>query len=240
MSLSLLVLCVLPVVVLLIVGLLPWLRRVQFSLRTLMIGVTVVAVGLSSVSTWHYLSLARIEWLAPASVAARQLVTKPVVIELDDGFSATYASKFRPVDELLKMATEAQRSGQRTWSGRTTLHHRHTITVQSSDKSHLEEMLAGLAKADAPKKGWFAIRGVVEDREGRPVTDAMIDLMGPSYVYINDFQTREDGTFTMPVQAPPGRGYYLHIRYGGDRRMNTARFILSDDNRELVIRICVK
>ena len=233
MSLSLLVLCVLPVVVLLIVGLLPWLRRVQFSLRTLMIGVTMVAVGLSSVSTWHYLSLARIEWLAPASVAARQLVTKPVVIELDDGFSATYASKFLPVDELLKMATEAQRSG------RTTLHHRHTITVQSSDKSHLEEMLAALAKADAPKKGWFAIRGVVEDREGRPVADAMVDLMG-SYVYINHFQTRPDGTFTMPIQAPPGRGYYFRVRYGGNRRMKTDRFALTDGNRELVARIRVK
>ena len=212
--------------------------RVQFSLRTLMIGVTLVAVALSSISTWRYLSLARIEWLAPSSPVARQLVAKPVVIELDDGFSATYSSKFRPAAELVEVATEDQRSGQQTWSGLTTLHHLHTITVQSSHESRLEETLAALAEADAPKKGWFAIRGVVEDREGRPVADAMVDLMGP-YVYINHCQTRDDGTFTMPIQAPPGRGYYLRIRYGGNQRMNTARFTLSDDNRERVMRIHV-
>ena len=213
--------------------------RFQYSLRTLMIGVTLVALVLSSISTWRYLSLARIEWLAPSSTAVRQFWTEPVVSEQGNDFTAVYRAKCRDVNDLYNLALEDQRGHPDGSSGSSLDHQRLVITVESSDKPYLGKMLAALAEADTPKKGWFTIRGIVEDREGRPVADAMVDLMG-SYVYINHFQTREDGTFTMLIQAPPDRGYYLRIRYAGNRQMNTARFKLSDDNRELVVRIRVK
>jgi len=212
--------------------------RLQFSLRTLMIGVTVVAIVLSSISTWRYLSLARIEWLAPSSAAARQLWAEPVVAKRGEDFTAVFTPKFRDVCDLYAIEVEREPGWQGSF-GRQVDHPRQTIWLESSHQSRLEETLAALAEADLPKKGWFTIRGTVEDREGRPVADALVDLMG-SHVYVNHFRTRADGTFTMPIQAPPGRGYYFRVRYGGDKRMNTARFALTDDNRELVARIRVK
>ena len=213
---------------------------VQYSLRTLMIGVTLVALVLSSISTWRYLSLARIEWLAPSSPAARQLWTEPVVIRQGDDFTATYRAKRRYVVGLPTRGGSCVTGmdGQRQ-----------EITLGSSDESHIEETLAALAEADTLREWWFVIRGVVEDRKGQPVGDATVDLMigshayipvaTESYIHVYDDQTREDGTFIMLTKAPPGRGYSLRIRYGGNRRMNTAPFTLSDDNRELVARIHV-
>ena len=203
-----------------------------------MIGVTVVAIVLSSISTWRYLSLARIEWLAPSSAAARQLWTEPVVAKRGVDFTAVFTPKFRDVSDLYAIEVQTKPAWQGSF-GRQVDHPRQTIRLESSHQPRLEETLSAMAKSDLPKKGWFAIRGMVEDREGRPVADAMVDLMG-SYVYVNHFQTRPDGTFTMPIQAPPGRGYYFRVRYGGNRRMKTDRFALTDGNRELVARIRVK
>ncbi len=214
-------------------------RRVQFSLRTLMIGVTLVAIGLSAVMSWRYLNTAKIKWLDPSSTAARQLWSEPVVTQQGDEFTASYRSKFRDEGELYAAELTGRMAPRGGSFGLQTNQSRQLITLESSDRAHLEDALAALAKADVPKKGWFAIRGVVEDRAGLPVGDAMVDLMGSS-VYINHFKTREDGTFTMPIQSPPGRGYYFRVRYDADRRMNTARFMLSDDKRELVVRIRVK
>ena len=204
-----------------------------------MIGVTVVAIVLSSISTWRYLSLARIEWLAPSSAAARRLIQKPVLIRLDDGFEATYTTRFRPVDELLEATVEEQRSGRATWSGVTTHHSLHTIIVRSGEKADVEETLSGFEKIDVPAPGWFVIRGVVEDRKGQPVGGATVHLHGPS-PFSHFIQSRGDGTFTFPLQVPPGRGYIIRVSHGSNKSMNTAPFALTNDNRELVARIRVK
>ena len=85
------------------------------------------------------------------------------------------------------------------------------------------------------------IRGRVVDRSGKPVPRAMIDLLG-GYVFINFFQTRDDGTFTMPLSdagmsAPAGSSYYLQVRDEKDSaktpiRWNTPSFSLSPTTPE--------
>ena len=245
MTLSLMMIALLLLSALVSIGVLvgavcPRLRRSQFSVRTLMIGVTLVAIGLSAVMSWRYINQAGIEWLEPSSAAARQLWAEPVVTQEGDEFTAVYRSKCRDEDELYSTELTGRMVSGGGSFGMQMDRMRQLIKLESSDKSHLKNRLAALAKADVPKKGWFSIRGAVEDREGRPVADAMVNLRGGSWAYINHFKTREDGTFTMPIQAPPDRGYYFDIRYGGNRRMKTAPFTLSDDNRELVVRIRVK
>jgi len=239
MMIALLLLSALVPIAVLVVAICPRLRRGQFSVRTLMIGVTLVAIGLSAVMSWRYINQAKIEWLEPSSAAAGQLWAEPVVTQEGGEFTAVYRSRFRDEEELYAAELTGRMVPGGGSFGMQMDQLRQSIKLKSSDRSHLEDRLAALAEADVPKRGWFAIRGVVENRDGRPVPDARVDLMGSS-VYINHFITREDGTFTMPLQAPPGPGYYLRIRYGGNRRMNTARFTLSDDNRELVVRIRVK
>lgn len=215
--------------------------RIQFSLRTLMIGVTMVAIALSSVATWQYLNTARIEWLAPSSTAARQLTTKPVVIRQDDGFSATYTSKFRPVDKLLEAEIEQPQSDRDTWSCLKMHHELHAITVESSEKAYVTQTLSAFEEIDVLAPGWFVVRGVVQDGWGRPVANARVYILGPLSVFpVGTSETRLDGTFTLPLQARPGRGYFIRVKYGKNEPMNTAEFTLTDDNRELVAKIRVK
>lgn len=207
-----------------------------------MIGVTIVTVALSAFSTWRYLNreqLAQVKWLDPSSPAAAQLLLKPVPIRLGDGFEVTYTTRFRPVYELLEAAVEEKQSGRAIWSRVTTHHSHHTIIFRSSEKAHVEQALSGLDKIDVPTAGWFVIRGVVEDRKGQPVGGAVLRLSGQPYVgYF--FQTRGDGTFTFPLPVPPDREYFIRVSYGKGESMRTAKFVLTDDNRELVARIRVK
>jgi hypothetical protein len=88
----------------------------------------------------------------------------------------------------------------------------------------------------------------VVDKAGRGIGGATVDLMGP-FVFVNHFQTRDDGTFTMPLRdgnsnAPAGRGYYLRIRAKEETaesplRWHSASFSLDPRNPELVVEILV-
>jgi hypothetical protein len=111
--------------------------------------------------------------------------------------------------------------------------------IVAEKEAGVVQMLAALKEADVLAPGAFVVRGRVEDRDGRPVPDAHIDLMG-GYVYINYFRTRADGTFTMPINAPPENVYHLRIRYGEGKRMRTPSFRLSASAPERVALIRVR
>jgi hypothetical protein len=107
--------------------------------------------------------------------------------------------------------------GLPTEGSRTLQIDRQSIEIKSPDQGATQAWLGTLQKADQPQPGAFVIRGKVVDRSGKPVPRATIDLLG-GYVFINYFDTRDDGTFTMPLSdtgtgAPPaGSGYYLQVR----------------------------
>ncbi len=115
------------------------------------------------------------------------------------------------------------------------------IDLESDSRAYLQQYLACFDKADVPKPGLRVIHGRLEDSAGQPVGGAIVDLLGP-YVYINHFQTRSDGTFAMPIEAPPGSGYRLRIRYGGEtkKRMETPSFSLADNPSELMLIVRVR
>lgn len=211
--------------------------RLQFSLRTLLLGISLVAIAFSAMLSWDYLTTARTTWLDPASPEAARLVPEAVIVEKDGSYTATFTPRFRDMQELFAIMEKAQLpSGSRT-AGYVG-HDGQQIEFTTSERPPLEARLTLLKTNDVLMPGTFVIRGRVEDSEGRAVSKATVDLMG-SYVYINHFQTREDGTFLMPIQPPPGRGYYLRIRYG-DQAMNTGSFTLDPENPEMVVVVRVK
>jgi len=213
-------------------------RRFQYSLRTLMIGCTLVAVVLSAVQSWRQWTTAHTVWLAPSSPEARRFLAVPEIVEQGEGFTAAFRPNFRDLGDLVNILEKAAIPTGRMNSRFD--HQSQQMRFETAERKALEDRLALLKSNDVLQPGWFVIRGRVEDSSGDPVGGAVVDLMG-SYVYINCFQTRPDGTFLMPIQAPAGNGYYLRIRYHDDKqRISTPSFSLDPANTEKVVQIQVK
>jgi hypothetical protein len=210
--------------------------RPQFSLRTLLLVVALVAVLLSVANSRRYLQTATTAWLAPSAPEAERLWAKPAIRETDDGYEVTYRPKRRSVDELNRLASEKRALFPQSSYGSYTHGPLQEIRLQSSDRAALAAWLSAYQEADVLPAGQFVIRGRVEDRQGRPVGGAIVDLRGPN-VRINDAQTRSDGTFTLPLKVPPGDEYSLEIRCGDGKVRWTPRFSLAPDEPERVARI---
>lgn len=216
-------------------------RKIQFKLRTLLAGIALVAVLLSAILSWGYWTTAKTTWLKPSSPEAASMVPTPVIEQTDKGYQATFRPRCRPLGELMNIL-ESARLPSETSSGYRSETMTQEVTLEGDSRKPLEARLALLASNDVLQPGWFVIRGRVEDSLGRPVANAIVDLMG-SYVYINHFATRYDGTFLMPVKAPAGWGYYLRIRYDhGKRRrqMDSYYFTLDPANREKLVIVRVR
>jgi hypothetical protein len=212
----------------------------RFSLRTLLLVTALVAIALVSWLEYRQAYFCQIRWLTPGSAAANSLFPITEIRQLSDGTHRfTYYMRHRDVQSLMSSAVlkrgdfELQTTEQ-------------SIEMKSPDVEMLKKSLQALNAADKRKPGTFVIRGRVIDRNGKPVAGATVDLMG-SFVLINYFDTRDDGTFTMPLYdaggptVPAGSGYYLCVR-PTDRSeypppWNTTTFSLSPDNPELDIEI---
>jgi hypothetical protein len=207
----------------------------RFTLRTLFIGITLVAVALTCWLGYRQATLCRVHWLSSGSPAAKALFPSTTIQRLDDGsYTFTYDARSRDIQSLYSALLPAGNS--------KLLPDRQSIVCESPDQASAQECLQALQTADKAKPGSFVIRGKLVDRSGKPVARATIDLMG-SYVFINYFQTRDDGTFTMPLtdpagSAPPaGSGYYLQVRDKTDSakqpiRWNTPGFSLDPTTPE--------
>ena len=168
----------------------------RFTLRTLFIGITLVAVALMCWLGYRRATLCRLQWLPSGSPAAKALFPAATIQKLDDGwFSFTYDARSRDIQSLYTALTPT--------GDRSLQIDRQSITIKCREQAASQACLGALQTADKPKPGSFVIRGKLVDRSGKPVARATIDLMG-SFVFINYFETRDDGTFTMPLTDPVG------------------------------------
>ena len=212
----------------------------RFSLRSLLIGIALVAVALSSWLYYRQATFCQVRWLSPGSAAAKSISPTAAIQPLADGtYRFTYDSHCRDIQDL---ATGWQPPGACNLKV-----DRQSLTVTCPDLTPLQTSLQSLQLKDQPKPGTFVIRGRVVDHNGKPVARATIDLMG-RFFFINHFETRDDGTFTMPLYdpggltAPAGSGYYLCVRPAGDSgnnpsQWNTTSFSLSPNTPELEVEI---
>jgi hypothetical protein len=207
----------------------------RFTLRTLFIGITLVAIALMCWLGYRQATLCRLQWLPPGSAAAKALFPVTTIKQLDGGwFSFTYDARSRDVQSLFTALPDT--------GDRTLRIERQSIVIKCRGQAAAQVCLQTLQNADKRKPGSFVIRGKVVDRSGKPVARATIDLLG-RYVFINYFETRDDGTFTMPlsdpaISGPPaGSGYYLQVRGEKDSvnepiRWNTPGFSLDPTTPE--------
>lgn len=228
-------LCAIVVFVVSLPCLLLLLRRnkgpIQFSLRTLLIAVTLLALFLGGIGWWRSVNLAQLRWLDPASPEAEELSPPAIVSRNEHGeWTTVYCARCRTTNDLtrqLKAIGVMLRSVGWEWESLD-------IALSSKEREPLDTCLTALRTADKLGPGEMVVRGRVIDAEGSPVRGARIDLMGP-WVCINRFRTREDGTFTMPITPDEGWGYYLRIRPQGREPETTGRFSLSYDEPERVV-----
>jgi hypothetical protein len=183
---------------------------IQFSLRTLLIAVTLVALILGGVGWWRMVNLAQVRWLDPASPEAVELVASIRIVRIAEN------------GEGKPLMVYETRNG--------SMH----VKVVCGDRDEMEKHLRSLRDIDELGPGEMVICGHVVDAEGSAVGDATISLMG-SYYGNNHFLTREDGTFTMPITPDEGWGYYLRIRPQDREPETTGRFSLSYDEPERVV-----
>jgi hypothetical protein len=201
----------------------------RFTLRTLFIGFTLVAVALMCWLGYRQATLCRLQWLPPGSPAAKALLPATRIKQLDDGwYGFTYDARCLDVQSLFTALPDT--------GDRTLRIERQSIFIKCREQAAAQVCLQTLQNADKRKPASFVIRGKVVDRSGKPVARATIDLLG-RYVFINYFETRDDGTFTMPLSdpvssgPPAGSGYYLQVRAKNDStnapiRWNTPGFSL--------------
>ena len=210
----------------------------RFSLRALFGFVTLVAVLLAAFYSYRRVTMAQIRWIPADSEQAASIFPVAEVAVNDQGeYEFSYYTKRQPIQAMLRPLTKVSYRVDRE-----------AVRVAAQDEALANERLDGLRDADALPAGAFVIRGRVVDRQGEPLARATVDLMG-SYVFINHFQTRDDGTFTMPLynrssKAPAGWGYYLRVRAKEETaenlvRWHTARFSLDSAEPELVAEIMV-
>jgi hypothetical protein len=205
-------------------------NRIVFSLRTLLVATAVIALGLGGFLAWRSAGMAKITWLDPASAEAQQLSPASVVETVGDRFRLIYRTRNRHLTPL---------TSQIKWPASYTASfagNQEFVKIESDDCQALDAALVAMQQADVLPPGKFAIRGVVIDAEGKPAAGATVDLLG-NYAYINHFRTRDDGTFTMPLDAPAGSGYWLRIRVKDGPTRETRRFSLVADEPERVVRI---
>lgn len=214
----------------------------QFSLRSLLIATSLLAVLLAGWFGCRRAMMARLTWLPLGSQQAEALFPTETVQTMPEGqFGFTYHSRrvrlsSLPVPSGFSGSFSYKDNGQ-------------TVTVKTADEAAASELLQSLRDADVLPAEQHVIRGRVVDRQGGPLAGAIVDLMGP-FVFINHFQTRDDGTFTLTLEdgglkPPLGSGYYLRIRAPEETaeqhvRWNTPTFTLDLTQPERVASIMVR
>jgi hypothetical protein len=212
--------------------------KFRFSTRGLLAFVALTAVIVASTVGYRRAVMAQLTWIpVPSQQATGIFPIESVVPDSDGKYRFVYYARRTSVQRLL---------GQLTQMSYTV--DRQSVQVTARDESSAREQLKKLQDSDTLATGVFVIRGRVVDKNGDPLAGATIDLMG-SYVFINHFQTREDGTFTMPLtdgrsNAPAGSGYYLRIRPKEETadnhvRWNTRSFSLNSSRPEMASQIVV-
>lgn len=214
--------------------------NLQISLRGFLVFVALIAIVLAAVIGFRRETMASVEWIDAASPLANQLFPAESISPNPEGkYEFTYFAKCRSIQKLIGPIQQLGNMSFRI--------DRESIRIQVEDEATATSQLAAIRKLDVVPPGTFVIRGKVVDRKGKPLAGATVDLMGP-YVFINHFQTRDDGTITMPLMdggsAPAGSGYYLRVRAKEETsenhvRWNTASFSLSSNSPEMVILVTV-
>ena len=214
--------------------------NLQFSLRSFLVLVAIVASVLAAVIGYRAQTMASVEWIEAASPQSDKLFPVDSISRNPEGkYEFTYLARRCSIQKLIEPIDQLGNMGFRI--------DRESIRVQVEDEATATSQLAAIRQLDVVPPGTFVIRGKVVDRSGNPLARATIDLMG-TYVFINHFQTRDDGSFTMPLtdggSAPAGSGYYLRVRAKEETsanliRWNTASFSLSPNRPEMVILITV-
>ncbi|MFI4877054.1 MAG: carboxypeptidase-like regulatory domain-containing protein [Blastopirellula sp. JB062] len=206
--------------------------RPRISLRGMLVAVAMLSLPLAYLTQWRYADRAQVGWLQADSTQAQQWLGKIKIAVDADLPTAAYTSNYVDVRRLYQMAESSVRPSAALQADFDN----DRVIVRCEDPRELKALVEAMRQADRRSPDQFVIRGRVVNRDGLPISGAAIDLVGPWSIE-NYFRTREDGSFSMPVNAPAGDGYALQIRADQNHPILTPPFSLHNQQRERIAQI---
>ncbi len=206
----------------------------RFSLKTLMGLVVVVSVTIVLVTQWQYHDRLATRFLDPQSAEAVALLASPVLIE-DEGLpTAQFTANYRDVRWLFSRAeNRVAISG-----GLQADFANDRVIIRTDQSDDLKKLVAEMAQADRLEGDFSVIRGIAVDQHDRPIPYLPVDLLGPTQC-MNEYLTRADGSFSVPVQVKPSDDYTLRFRRSYAETYQTMPFSLGKSKREVVMRVII-
>lgn len=207
---------------------------IRFSLKTLMGLILVVSVVIVLATRWQYRDRLATRFLDPQSAEATALLVKPLVIEDETVPTAQFTANYRDVRWLYSRAENSV-----AISGGLQADFANDRVIIRTDKSEdLNKLVAEMAQADRLEGDYAVIRGIAVDEHDRPVPYLPVDLIGPT-LSKNEYLTRADGSFSLPVQVKPSDDYTLRFRRSYAETYQTMPFSLGKSKREVVMRVII-
>ena len=192
--------------------------KLQISIRGFLGLVAIVAIILAGTMGYRQNYMAQLIWIPVAKENNVNFFPAAKVQKTNDGrFEFVYYARNRSIQHLI--AQSNVRNYEVT---------QEAVRVTSRDELEAQDQLRRIQKSDTLPKGAFTIRGKLHDANGKPVSDAVVDILG-AFQFINCFRTRDDGTFTLALSdrdpsVPVGAGFYFRIRSADETADNPIRW----------------
>jgi hypothetical protein len=220
-------------------------RLFQFRLRTLLALVTLAAVAACLGIQWQQRNWARLTWMPATSSEAAAVAGTDQTSKSDRPlYGTTYEysthiqTRSRDVYEVLHEVEPIRRDKYPNVRTAVINGLYQYATLSAENPSDLAATVALWRKADRAKPGEIVINGIVKDRDGQPIPDIRVDVIGAT-IHENECCSRDNGMFVLSAKLPPGN-YYLHLRaMSGKHEARTKSFALgaTPQERTAVIRL---
>lgn len=206
----------------------------RFSLKTLMGLFVVVSVAIVLITKWQYRDRLVTRFLDPQSAESLALLATPVVID-DEGLpTASFTANYRDVRWLFSRAENTvPLSG-----GLQADFANDRVIIRTDESDDLKKLVAEMSQADRLEGDYSVIRGIAVDEHDRPIAYLPVDLIGPTSS-MNEYLTREDGSFSVPVKVKPSDDYTLRFRRSYAEVYKSMPFSLGKSKREVVMRVII-
>ena len=211
-----------------------WISGFRFSLKGLLGLFVIVSLIIVLGTKWHYRGRLATRFLDPQSTEADAMLATPVLVKDEPLPTAQFTANYRDVRWLFSRAENSvPLSG-----GLQADFDNDRVIIRTEESNDLKRLITEMSEADHLDGNFSVIRGIAVDQNDKPVAHWPVDLIGPT-LCMNEYATRADGSFSLPVEASPGDDYTLRFRRSYAETYQTMPFSLSKTKREVVMKVII-
>ena len=210
-------------------------QRIRFSL---LVAFALLSVSALLLGVWRWMNaprLAALKWIEPSSSEAEVIGEHRQSFHGDGRYNEfEFYPRRASLERLRASCGDIFAPFMGSYNDVSRL-----IKLTLSDESDARAAFLQLKLADKLDPDTFSIRGIVKRSDGQIVTSRTSIALIRGHKTVDECTSRSNGSFVLVVDQPPGRGYFLHVRYMGrlfenNGDIQTARFSLRESHREMV------